>query len=65
MRIVGDLVAYVDDLRVLNFLITRRVCSYLQHLDIQDVARKRRLYERPSTGDIYMKQITKTVTKEK
>ena len=73
-RIAGNLIAYVDDLRVLGFSlehawqIARRVCSYLQHLGVQDAARKRRLDEGPWDGGIYGSEnlrITKTVSKEK
>ena len=73
-RIAGDVVAYVDDLRAVGFSlehawqISRRVCSYLQYLGIQDAARKRRLDEGPWAGGIYATQnlqITKTVTIEK
>ena len=73
-RIAGDIIAYVDDLRAIGFsmeqawLIARRVGSYLQHLGIQDAARKRRLDEGPWAGGVYAttdRNITKTVTKEK
>ena len=58
-RITGELIAYIDDLRSIGFsleqawLISRRVCSYLQYLGIQDAARKRRLDEGPWAGGVY------------
>ena len=73
-RIAGELIAYIDDLRAIGFSlehawqIARRIGSYLQHLGIQDAARKRRLDEGPWAGGIYStsnKEVTKTVTDEK
>ena len=59
LRIAGELIAYVDDLRALGFSleyawqIARRACSYLQYLGIQDAARKRRVDEGPWAGGLY------------
>ena len=73
-RISGDLIAYVDDLRSIGYFmedawqITRRVCSHMQYLGIQDAARKRRVDEGPWAGGVYStshSKISKSVTKEK
>lgn len=73
-RIAGDLIAYVDDLRSIGYSmedawqITRRVCSHIQYLGIQDAARKRRVDEGPWAGGVYStshSKVTKSVTEEK
>ena len=66
--------AYINDLRSIGFpleplyQISRRLCSYLQHLGIHDSVRKRRLNEGPWARCVYStidKYVTKTVSKEK
>ena len=55
-RIVGDVKAFVDDLRAIGWSqehawqITRHIACRLQHLGLQDAARKRRVDHGPWAG---------------
>lgn len=59
-RIVGDLRAYVDDLRVVRYSlehawsIARRIAPMIQYLGIQDAPRKRRIDNGPWAGSIFL-----------
>lgn len=73
-RIAGDLVAFVDDLRISGYSeehawgIARRVASRLQYLGIQDAPRKRRVDGGAWAGAIMTTsggRITKTVSDDK
>ena len=73
-RITEYIIAYVDDLRALDYSteqawhIVQRAYSYIQYLGIQDAARKLSLDEGPWSGGGYFTtnlNLTKSVTKEK
>ena len=73
-RQAGNLIAYVDDLRIIGWSmnhaweIAHRVASRLQYLGIQDAPRKRRIDNGPWAGSIFLSspnKIQKTVTSEK
>ena len=70
----GNVIAYVDDLRIIGWSINHawkiahRVASRLQHLGIQDAPRKRRIDNGPWAGSVFLSsidRIQKTVTHEK
>ena len=74
MRIAGEILAYVDDLRAIGYSweeawrIARQVASRFQMLGVQDAARKRRLANGPWAGGMFSTEhgkITKTVTSVK
>ena len=71
-RIAGDLIAYVDDLRTLGYLleeawwIARQVMPRLQYFRMQDVGQKRRIGDGPWAGGVYTTshgKIQKTVAR--
>ena len=73
-RQAGNLIAYVDDLRIIGWSmnhawsIAHRVASRLQYLGVQDAPRKRRIDNGPWAGSIFLTSpttIQKTVTQEK
>ena len=73
-RLAGDILSYVDDLRVLGFslehawLIARWFASRMQQLGLQDASRKRRVDNGPWAGGVYGTtdgNISKSVTKPK
>ena len=73
-RLAGDVLSYVDDLRVLGFslehawLIARWFASRMQQLGIQDASRKRRVDNGPWAGGVYGTdngRISKSVTRPK
>ena len=70
-RLAGDVLSYVDDLRVVGFslehawLIARWVASRMQFLGIQDASRKRRVDNGPWAGGVYSTEdgaVSKSVT---
>ena len=73
-RIAGDILAYVDNLRVTGWSyehawqIARQTAARLQHLGIQDSVRKRRVDNGPWAGSIFLSsdsKIQKTVSQDK
>ena len=73
-RMAGDILSYVDDLRVLGFslehawLIARWFASKMQTLGIQDASRKRRVDNGAWAGGVFSTtdgKISKTVTSPK
>ena len=73
-RQAGNVIAYVDDLRIIGWSINHawriahRVASRLQYLGIQDAPRKRRIDNGPWAGSVFLSssdKIQKTVTLEK